>query len=246
MKKAILLITISLSLGLAVICIMLFSKTNDFKSQLSQAKNMVKSAQEEMSRLQAEKEKIAKDNDKLKADALSFVELNTKLQAEKDKALKSQQDIEKTIKASEVVLEAVRAKFEGLLKEVELNKAELSKRDELVKQMEYLKKKMISLDATLKKERVLYHYNLGVAYSQAKLYDEAVEEYEKSLQYNSLNADAHYNLGLLFENIKMDPQRAIEHYRKYLEIKPDTADKEEVAGWITKLEAIIRAKTQKK
>jgi tetratricopeptide (TPR) repeat protein len=43
------------------------------------------------------------------------------------------------------------------------------------------------MENKLKQERVLYHYNLGVAYSQAKFYDEAIDEYEKSLKFNANN-----------------------------------------------------------
>jgi tetratricopeptide (TPR) repeat protein len=49
------------------------------------------------------------------------------------------------------------------------------------------------------------------------------------------NADAHYNLGLLYKDVKQDPDKAIMHLSKYLELKPDAEDKEEVQGWIEKL-----------
>jgi len=246
MKKVILLITISISIGLVIISFMLLSNINGLKSQLSQSKSTLKNSQEETERLQTEKERVAKDNDKLKANALSFVELNTKLQEETDKAQKSQQELEKVIKAREALLKTVKSRFRELEKKVEGDKTKLSLQDKLNEEMDSLKQKIISLDGTLKEERALYHYNLGVAYSQAKFYDEAIEEYEKSLKFSFSNADAHYNLGLLYENIKNDPEKALEHYHKYLEIKPQAVDKEEVESGIKKLEAIIRAQSQKR
>jgi len=207
---------------------------------------MLKNSQEETERLQAEKERVSKDNDKLKANALSFVELNTKLQEEKDKAQKSQQELEKIIKTREDLLKTVKSRFRELVKKVEGDKNKLSLQGKLNEEMDFLKKKIISLDSTLKKERALYHYNLGVAYSQAKFYDEAIDEYEKSLKFGLSNAEAHYNLGLLYENIKKDSEKAIAHYRNYLKIKPDPEDKEEVESGIKKLEAIIRVQSQKR
>jgi len=242
MKKEVVLIIITIIFISLTISSILFFNINILKSQLNQSKNMLKNTQAEMDRLQTEKERATKDNEKLKANALSFVELNSKLQKEKDTAQKSQEEMKKIIKAREAVLKVVKSRFGELVKKIKGDKTKLSLQDKLNEEMNSLKKEMISLDSTLKKERALYHYNLGVAYSQAKFYDEAIDEYEKSLGYSSTNSDAHYNLGLLYENIKKDPEKAIEHYRKYLEIKPDAGDKEEVGGWIKKLQASIRAK----
>jgi len=50
------------------------------------------------------------------------------------------------------------------------------------------------------------------------------------------NPEAHYNLGLLYVNFKEYPERAIKHYRRYLELSPDSLDREEVIEWIKILE----------
>ena len=52
------------------------------------------------------------------------------------------------------------------------------------------------------------------------------------MKLNPDNPDAHYNLGLLYENHQKDPIKACLHYRKYLELKPQAEDKEEVENWI--------------
>jgi tetratricopeptide (TPR) repeat protein len=105
----------------------------------------------------------------------------------------------------------------------------------LQKEKKELEGKIKSLEETLQKERGLYHYNLAVSYAQAKLYDEAIASYEKSLTFNPDNADAHYNLGVLYADFKSDSEKAISHYRKYLELKPDANDKEEVLRLMEKL-----------
>ena len=74
-----------------------------------------------------------------------------------------------------------------------------------------------------------------MAYTQANLYDEAIEAYEKSLTFDQNNAEAHYNLGLLYDKVKTDPEKAVLHYKKYLELKPDAEDKEEIETWIQQL-----------
>jgi len=75
-----------------------------------------------------------------------------------------------------------------------------------------------------------------VAYSQAKLYEEAIFEYEESLKLNANNPEAHYNLGLLYENCIGETEKALEHYRKYLELKPNAEDSAEVEAWIKRLQ----------
>ena len=214
--------------------------------KLKQSSNLLQRVQAEIEELKAEKNKVTKEKEKLQSDTVSYLALNTRLEEEKNKSQNKFEESKKIIMAREEELKGIKGKINDFEQQIEEKKVELSRKEGLVKEKEKLKRKMILVGNTLKKERALYHYNLGVAYSQAKFYDEAIEEYEKSLKYGSLNADAHYNLGLLYENIKKVAQRAIEHYRKYLEIKPDSADKEEVEGWIKKLEAIIRAKTQKR
>jgi len=246
MKKLFLTILILASLLLLVFLILGWLKNNTLNSQLKQSSNLLQRVQAEIEELKAEKDKVTKEKEKLQADTLSYLALNTRLEEEKNKSQNNFEESKKMIMVREKELKGIKEKINDFEKQIAEKKAELSRKEGLVKEKEKLKRKMILVGNILKKERSLYHYNLGVAYSQAKLYDEAIEEYEKSLKYGSLNADAHYNLGLLYENIKKVPERAIEHYRKYLEIKPDAADKEEVVGWIKKLEAFIRAQSQKR
>lgn len=229
MKRGVLIISILMNLALLTTSLALFLNSNNLKSQCGQSKNMLQRMQEEIGRLQADKEKMAKDSEKLQADAVSYVALNTKLQEEKDKLQKSMDETRKIMEAKE-----------GELKRVEQRLADLEKKGsaqqgKLLIEKDAWKKKAVFLGKTLQKERGLYHYNLGVVYSQAKLYDEAIEEYEKSLKFNLSNPEAYYNLGLLYENFKGDLKMAGEHYRKYLELKPDAADKEEVQAWIERL-----------
>ena len=63
-----------------------------------------------------------------------------------------------------------------------------------------------------------------------------MDSYEKALRNNPYNADAHYNLGLLYEKTKSDPDKAIEHYQEYLKLSPDANDRDEVLGWIQRLQ----------
>lgn len=51
-------------------------------------------------------------------------------------------------------------------------------------------------------------------------YDEAIDEFRKVLEINPGNAEAYYNLGLIYEN-RNRPDDAKEMYEKALSIDPD-------------------------
>ncbi|GAK56777.1 tetratricopeptide TPR_2 repeat protein [Candidatus Vecturithrix granuli] len=64
----------------------------------------------------------------------------------------------------------------------------------------------------------LAYLRLGDAYQASSQYDMAVAAYQKALSESPQLAQAHYQLGMLFERYVKDPQKAIEHYRTYLEL----------------------------
>ena len=100
--------------------------------------------------------------------------------------------------------------------------------EKLIEEAAALNSKLDSLESTLTQERGLYHYNLGVAYVRAQLYEEALAAYQKSLKFRPNNPEAHYNLGLLYGEVKQDPAIAAFYYRKYLELNPEAEDHEDI------------------
>ncbi|MFA5115909.1 MAG: tetratricopeptide repeat protein [Candidatus Omnitrophota bacterium] len=233
MKKNI-LISAAAVIVFLIICAALLLKSKGLESRLEQANQMAAQMQDELKRVQAEKAKMQKDNDKLHADAVSYLALNSQLQDEKDSLQKRFSEAQRSIENKESDLQKTKKKMEELEKSVDLEKSKVQGKSSEEKAV--LEKKIAFLEDSLAKERGLYHYNLGVAYAQAKLYDEAVEAYEKSISYNPDNAEAHYNLAVLYENMKDDPDGAAIQYRIYLELRPDAEDREHVEAIIDKLE----------
>lgn len=76
------------------------------------------------------------------------------------------------------------------------------------------------------------HYNLGVLLFQQKQYERAVVEFEKALETRPEDPDIHYNLAVLEDYYLHNPQKAIEHYRLYLEKAVDAERELEIKARI--------------
>lgn len=85
------------------------------------------------------------------------------------------------------------------------------------------------------------YLRLGDAYQASNQYDLALTAYQKALTETTQLAEAHYQLGVLFERQVKDPQKAIEHYRTYLE--PGGID-QRVQIWLRNLENTENPLTQ--
>lgn len=223
---------------LVVVCLLttavfFFFKTNDLKANVKQAQAMLQKMHEETKRIEEEKEKISKEKEKLQADVISYIGVNTTIQKEKEELEGKLKEALKASAKNESDLKRLKEKLQELDQKVAKGKPVDD--EKIIQERRQLVEKIKSMEKTLQEERGTYHYNLAVAYTKANLNDEAIAAYEKSLELNPNNADAHYNLGLLYEKFKGDPDTATFHYNKYLELKPDAGDREEVLGWIEKI-----------
>jgi len=79
------------------------------------------------------------------------------------------------------------------------------------------------------------HHNLASFYLQKRDYWEAVQELQYVVKINREDADAHYNLGILYEIYLNDSSGAVRYYEKYLALKPLASDKLLVLSWIESL-----------
>ncbi len=77
-------------------------------------------------------------------------------------------------------------------------------------------------------ERAKLYYDLGVAYTQLKAYSQAIEAYENSLSLDPNNAQAHYDVGLLYKHVHNDMEKARQHLRTYLQMTPNATDRKQL------------------
>ena len=211
----------------------LFSKKTSLEKQLSQMEQLEKRMQAETESLSKEKSKLTDAKEKLQADAASYLSGNEKLQKEKETLNTGLEKAQKLVETKEAESQRLKESLKKLEKRIDKERAAgESKSEEEAKKM---KKKLSEMDKKVKEEGALYHYNLAVAFTEAKHYDAAITEYEKALESSPDNAEAHYNLGLIYDNIKDDANKAIFHYRAYLKLRPKAVDRDEVERAIKNL-----------
>jgi Tfp pilus assembly protein PilF len=87
--------------------------------------------------------------------------------------------------------------------------------------------KRVTVEESAAQMGALYE-ELGTAYTKAGLFSEAIEAYKKAIACDPNNADIHYYLGLLYQKNNKDSQKAAFHFKRYLYLKPDAKNRQEV------------------
>jgi tetratricopeptide (TPR) repeat protein len=79
-------------------------------------------------------------------------------------------------------------------------------------------------------------FNLGNLYNTTNQFGLAKDTYLKALDKKPDFAEAHYNLGLLYSKTN-EPKSAVTHLERYLELSPDSPNKDAVKNFLKKLKA---------
>ncbi len=96
----------------------------------------------------------------------------------------------------------------------------------------------------LRQEVADMHYNLGVILTKQNDFKTAIKEFEKVIQLKPDDADAHYNLAILYDEKAGNNDKALEHYRAYLKIAPNSKDSQKVSKWIIDKESENKVRDQ--
>jgi tetratricopeptide (TPR) repeat protein len=118
---------------------------------------------------------------------------------------------------------------EAELSQAEVNKAEVDKTDRIATLMGTLEP--VGVDASLSKQRDS-HIRKGSALALDSQFKKAIAEYEQALKLDPYHADIHYNLGVIYDDELQENEKAVRHYRKYLELRPRAADSDLVRSWM--------------
>ncbi len=191
------------------------SKMKENADLLDQAK----AVSEEEERLRKE---IADKNNQIGFLVSERTRLETNSDGQVNLYQKEIDQLKKDKEHNQKLIEQERKKFnkkdKELSKEIASLKMELAKiedeKAELVRSMSSLR------ESQLVKETAKMHFNLANHFLQDKQYDLAINEYNRALTLCPDDAEAHYNLALIYDIGKQDAVSAMEHYRKCLELDP--------------------------
>ena len=209
-----------------------FAKLESLSAQLNnlqQDKSLSSSRQVELKKLVDEAEKT------LEAQNRKIGELETRLKDAEEKMLrqkKASANLEKQkksamanpgmtqeyVKLVEGEWLSANQKTEELKKDLDRTLSEISNQN---------KERM-----KLRSDTATMHYNLAVILTEQRNYPAAMLEYEKVLEIRPNDADAHYNLAIIYDDVVKNSEKALEHYRQYIQVSPDAPEAQKVRQWI--------------
>ena len=88
------------------------------------------------------------------------------------------------------------------------------------------------------------HNHLGILQRRQGRFDDALLEYQRAIEIDSKYARAHLNLGILFDLYLQDLEKALQQYRRYLDLTSE--ENAQVAGWIVDIERRLKSTTTQK
>jgi len=80
------------------------------------------------------------------------------------------------------------------------------------------------------------HLAIGNRYYDNGQYQEALAEYQKVLDFDDKNVDAHLNMGVIYQDVLQDKEKASLHYRTYMELQGPR--QEEVSKWFREVQGL--------
>lgn len=83
------------------------------------------------------------------------------------------------------------------------------------------------------RENADMHYNLGVLLAKNQEYRNAGIEFQRAIELRSDDAASYFNLGKIYADFYKDKVKAVEYFKKYLEINPQAEDRNWVENFIT-------------
>ena len=112
----------------------------------------------------------------------------------------------------------------------------LRKNKALAQELRDLPKKVTELARQNKKliqETSRMHYNLGVFFTRQRDYRRALTEFKKAVEIEPSDAYSHFNLGYIYAEYLVNREKAVEHFRKFLNLaEADDEDTEWVKRYL--------------
>lgn len=233
----------------------------DFSGRLADQEKRLKQSEEERASLLESVRRISRRNRELAQKETAAEEARsemTGLQRGVRLAEERAEQLESSNRELEEKFKALEGKFsqfeEGLRKDYDAKKktyeneiedlgdqlqklkGQAAQGTQLVVERDRLEKELQSLREERIGERSTYLYNLGVIYTRYGMFRKAVEMYQKALEFDLNDAQAHYNLAIIYDAHLGETKKAVQHYKRFMELSSDEKERSKVKLWIAEAE----------
>lgn len=104
----------------------------------------------------------------------------------------------------------------------------------------HLLDEMEDMRQEMRTDEAKVHYNMGNIFFHQGKYDDAVTEYQKTLEIAPSDVNAHFNLAYIYGEFLHKYESAIEHYKQYLHLNPTAEDAPLVQEKIIEAQLFVR------
>ena len=209
------------------------SERQRLRSDLEQLQVEMQNQQAEILALQSSKEASV-------ADLALAKEREGEYQELLDRIVPEMRSLEDTVTELRREREQVASRLLQREDEIEALHVELEQREHRLARAErvaeVLERTRSEVEQAQRKQRLNMHYNMAAVYARDGRYTEAEYEYLQALRLDPSDADIHFNLGILYDDELGQPEKAILHYRRYLQLNPHGVDADRVRSWLMRLE----------
>lgn len=170
------------------------------------------------------KDELAKEKTRHRQETLELAATKRKLSALTARQAKTGAELTKTTRR----LSLLQERYGALLAEHRVAQHRLSAMPKSVTSIAREHERLL-------KEVADTHYNMGVLFTKKDDYTRAVKEFHKVVELRPADADALYNLGVIYAEHLPDRERATTYFRRYLQLNPSAKDaswvKQYIASW---------------
>lgn len=202
------------------------------EKEKAELNTQIASLKDEIGRIQDAQMEVLKERDGIKAEydrmkeawaVKNLQKIISGLKKEKndlESKLKQEQKENEQLKKQKSELSKNKEELTEELKDLKKNYADSSENSKkLEQQIKEMPTKFVEVsyqNKMLLQETAQMHYNLGVFYTKNKEYRRAIAEFEKVVEINPQDAYAHFNLGYIYAQYVVNRNKAINHFRLYV------------------------------
>ena len=244
---------------LGILCaLLLFSLVNNIKlsKDVASYKSKALSNANVAKKLLVEKERILEENKPFKNKNVSLQKELESTQYLKNSLAEQNQKLKSKLVDSEQKYAAIDQKLNNYSEELEkiiseklelysIYEQEKAEKDQLAQEISELENKIGALNKELGGIDTKYveHeakriYDMAFIYAKAGMIDETIKSFKRYMNLNGETADMHYNLAVIYDDVKLDKTNASKHYKRYLELNPNAIDFFEITMRLESLQRI--------